>query len=287
MSTRIELRAMVAREGQLLFFRDPHAGHWELPGGAFPDIQDDVDAAMDSLLRGCGIVSPNVAEDFLQTSYLPGDIVLNLYAPISWQGKPAHPEAWEDAWFAPKDLSNVAMDDAVRSVIVSVFGTAEDDEGFAFGGNVLPGTLHEHPPGHYHAHPLETQDRRVAGLGILRTLAGVDEPSAAATALEARMPEIAGDIIDFGLGEVWSHPALDRKQRSLQVVAMLAALGGRAGPLRSHVNGALNHGATPEQIVQTLRMVAVYAGFPVALEAWPVMEEVFAARGIERPGRPR
>ena len=27
-------------------------------------------------------------------------------------------------------------------------------------------------------------------------------------------------------------------------------------------------------------MVAVYAGFPAALEAWPVMEEVFAARGL-------
>jgi 4-carboxymuconolactone decarboxylase len=84
---------------------------------------------------------------------------------------------------------------------------------------------------------------------------------------------------------VWSRPALDRQTRSLQVVAMLAALGGRSGPLRSHINGALNHGATPEQVVETLRMVAVYAGFPAALEAWPVMEEVFAARNIPRPAR--
>jgi 4-carboxymuconolactone decarboxylase len=68
---------------------------------------------------------------------------------------------------------------------------------------------------------------------------------------------------------------------------MLAALGGKAGALRSHLNGALNNGATPEELVETLRMVAVYAGFPAALEAWPLMEEVFAARGIPRPRRYR
>jgi hypothetical protein len=36
-----------------------------------------------------------------------------------------------------------------------------------------------------------------------------------------------------------------------------------------------------------MRMVAVYAGFPAALEAWPVMEKVFVQRGIARPARPQ
>jgi 4-carboxymuconolactone decarboxylase len=92
-------------------------------------------------------------------------------------------------------------------------------------------------------------------------------------------------VIDFALGEVWSNAALDRRTRSLQVVAMLAALGRTGGPLTAHINGALNHGAAPEQVIQTLRMVAVYAGFPAALEAWPVMERVFEQRGLQRPGR--
>jgi 4-carboxymuconolactone decarboxylase len=68
--------------------------------------------------------------------------------------------------------------------------------------------------------------------------------------------------------------------RSLQVVAMLSALG-RTGPLRSHVAGALNHGATPAQIVETLRMVSVYAGLPAAIEAWEVVAAVFRERGID------
>ena len=70
------------------------------------------------------------------------------------------------------------------------------------------------------------------------------------------------------------------------VSSSLSAMGGRQGPLRSHINGALNHGATPEQVIETLKMVSIYAGFPAALEAWPVMEAVFAQRGIPRPGRP-
>jgi 4-carboxymuconolactone decarboxylase len=122
-------------------------------------------------------------------------------------------------------------------------------------------------------------------LDVLRTLRGGGNPEAAAEAMERTQPEIAGDVIDFALGEVWSGAALDRKTRSLQVVAMLAATGRTGGPLTSHINGALNHGATPEQVVETLRMVAVYAGFPAALEAWPVMERVFEQRGIPRPGQ--
>jgi 4-carboxymuconolactone decarboxylase len=99
-----------------------------------------------------------------------------------------------------------------------------------------------------------------------------------------RQGDLARDIVDFALGEVWSHPALDRKTRSLQTVAMLGVLG-KLGPLESHINGALNHGATPEQLVQTMRMVAVYGGFPAALEAWPALERVFERRGLPPPGR--
>jgi 4-carboxymuconolactone decarboxylase len=132
------------------------------------------------------------------------------------------------------------------------------------------------------ASPAETSTDRVAeGRDVLRTLsAGAAEAEAR---LRARIPELADDVLG-ALGDTWARPVIDRKTRSLQVVAMLSALG-KTGPLRSHINGALNHGASAEQVIETLRTVAVYAGFPAAIEAWSVMEEVFAARGIERPGK--
>ena len=122
--------------------------------------------------------------------------------------------------------------------------------------------------------------RRLAGLDVLRTLSG-GEPDRAAESLASNYPGLGWEVVDFAMGEVWANPDLDRRTRSLEVVAMLSALG-RTNQLRGHMNGALNHGATPEELVQTVRMVAVYSGFPAALDAWTVLEEVFAARGIPR-----
>jgi 4-carboxymuconolactone decarboxylase len=283
MTKRIELRALLNRDGRLLLFRAP-SGSWELPGGTFSEEQDDVDAAMDSLLRVLGIAVDDVAEAFLKTVHLPGDeapYVLNLYAPIEWEGEPAHPEGHGAGWHALAELEGLSLDAALREAVLSAYGLAPDPAevavATAFGDEdtlrMLRGAV------------APVTGRREAGLDVMRTLGGAADPSLALARMQKSSPELAGDVVDFALGEVWSHPALDRKTRSLQVVAMLSALGGRSGPLRSHINGALNHGATPEQVVQTLRMVAVYAGFPAALEAWPVMEDVFAARGIERPGR--
>jgi len=67
---------------------------------------------------------------------------------------------------------------------------------------------------------------------------------------------------------------------------MLAAAGQHAS-LKSHIGGALNHGASPEAVIEALKMVAVYAGFPAAVAAWPAMEAVFSERGIARPGKVR
>lgn len=287
MSDRIELRALVGREGRVWLLRVAEGEAWQLPGGAFDEETDDVDSAMDTLLRSYGIASPNIAEDFVQTAFLPGEDgqrLLNLYAPMSWEGEPRTPEGGESAWFGLAELETLSMDAGVRTAVLSIFGLIDDDEedtmeAFAdFASDLMraDGTALRPPAA-------AALGRHEAGLDVLRTLSGAD-PEAAAAGLAGRTPELAGDIIDFALGEVWANPALDRRTRSLEVVAMLAALGGRPGPLRSHLNGALNHGATPAEVVQTLRMVAVYAGFPAALEAWPLMEAVFAERGIARPG---
>jgi hypothetical protein len=32
--------------------------------------------------------------------------------------------------------------------------------------------------------------------------------------------------------------------------------------------------------------VAVYAGFPAALESWPILSEVLTERGLRMPGAP-
>jgi alkylhydroperoxidase/carboxymuconolactone decarboxylase family protein YurZ len=168
----------------------------------------------------------------------------------------------------------------VREAILAAFGlretvdrTAEILSALSGGPMSLPSVPERH---------LSEGSPLAAGLDVIRTLSAGD-PNAEAE-LRAGMPELADDILEFSMGNVWQNPALDRRTRSLLVVAMLATQGQLAS-IKSHVGGALNHGATPEQVIQTLRMVAVYAGFPAAVAAWPLMEEVFAERGIRRPNR--
>jgi 4-carboxymuconolactone decarboxylase len=355
MNQRIQMGAIVVREGRLMLIRSQIGAPWELPGGWLAEHQQDVDETMDAILTELGINSPAIEDDFLETVYIPeagGQIVYNLYAASEWTGEPLAPAGVGLGWFALDELEAVAMEDVVRNAVLVAFGirepvqhripfleepepavALEPSPSAALDTNdvdvlapnpsasaaeaLAPNTTNagqpleaeisvasepqtEAPPatiaptqiiGEFDvpAPPAPPQHRppaRVLGLDVLRTLSGGD-PGPAVERMRNAYPELADDIVDFALGGVWSDETLARRERSLLVVAMLAALGGKSGPLRSHINGALNHGAKSEEIVATLRMVAVYAGFPAALEAWPIMEAVFEQRGIERPGRLR
>ena len=79
-------------------------------------------------------------------------------------------------------------------------------------------------------------------------------------------------------GDVWQRPGLDLKTRSLITVAMLTALG-KQHELKGHVRGALNNGATPEEIQELLLHAAVYCGVPSAVEAFRSAAEVIDAPG--------
>ncbi|MGE3077314.1 MAG: carboxymuconolactone decarboxylase family protein [Dehalococcoidia bacterium] len=296
MKQHIHMAAILERDGRLFLIRERPDSAWGLPGGPLPLDKDDIDDEMDAVLQRLGVMAPAIEEDFLQTHYFPvddGQVVYNVYAATDWAGDPSPAPGVGAGWFALDELETIAMDERARNAVLQAFGMVEAEDDTA----AILAALSPSPPdplsqvwergsvsGGIEAPSERSSERRVAGLDVLRTLTGRD-PNAAAAAMEKSQPEIAGDVIDFALGEVWSGAALDRKTRSLQVVAMLAATGRTGGPLTSHINGALNHGASPAQVVETLRMVAVYAGFPAALEAWPVMERVFEQRGIPRPGR--
>lgn len=74
-------------------------------------------------------------------------------------------------------------------------------------------------------------------------------------------------------GDVWQRPGLDLKTRSLITVAMLTALG-KQNELKGHVRGALNNGATPEEIQEVLLHASIYCGVPCAVEAFRSAAEV-------------
>jgi len=62
-------------------------------------------------------------------------------------------------------------------------------------------------------------------------------------------------------------------------VGILAALG-RHGALRIVLGIALSSGATIEELTEALLQVAIYAGYPAALDALPVLQAVLEERGV-------
>lgn len=95
-------------------------------------------------------------------------------------------------------------------------------------------------------------------------------------------PEFARLLIEFPFGDIYSRPGLDLKSREIAVVAALTALGNAAPQLKVHIHGALNVGCTEQEVVEIMMQMAVYAGFPAALNGLFAAKEVFAER--ERAG---
>jgi 4-carboxymuconolactone decarboxylase len=86
-------------------------------------------------------------------------------------------------------------------------------------------------------------------------------------------------VTGIAWGAIWSRPGLPLKVRSLVTLAMLTALD-RPDELRGHVLGALNNGATAEEIYEVLVHAAGYCGFPASNGAVRVAVEVFKERGL-------
>ena len=74
-------------------------------------------------------------------------------------------------------------------------------------------------------------------------------------------------------GDTWQRDGLDLKIRSLITVAMLTALG-KTHELKGHVRGALNNGATKEELQEVLLHAAIYCGVPTAVEGFRAAAEV-------------
>ena len=91
-------------------------------------------------------------------------------------------------------------------------------------------------------------------------------------------PDLGRYIIEFPFGDVYSRPGLDLKSREIATVAALAALGNARPQLKVHIHGALNVGCTREEIVEIMIQMAVYAGFPAALNGVFAAKEVYAER---------
>lgn len=139
-----------------------------------------------------------------------------------------------------------------------------------------------------HAEPVEgacdmTGDRYERGLKRLDEITQ-GQGQAVVEALSRTSPDLARYVVEYPYGDVFCRPGLDDKQRQLSIIAALAALGYAAPELRVHIHGALNVGASREEIIETMVLMSVYAGFPASIHGIRAAEAVFAQRDAEAGG---
>lgn len=149
-----------------------------------------------------------------------------------------------------------------------LFGTVERTYGR--GDNLMPDSV------------FDDNERFRAGLALRKRVLG--ESHVTRSMREASddpfLRPIQQMTVEYGWGQVWNRPGLPLKLRSFLSVAFLAALG-KHDELRVHIRGALNNGATRDELGEVFLQAALYCGMPVGLECIRIAKEVFDEEGAQ------
>lgn len=113
------------------------------------------------------------------------------------------------------------------------------------------------------------------GLDMLAKIDG-SSGKAVVESLKDIAPDFGRYLVEFPFGDIYSRPGLDIKSREIATVAALTAIGTAQPQLKVHITAALNVGCKKEEILETIMQMAVYAGFPAALNGLFAAKEVFA-----------
>lgn len=128
-----------------------------------------------------------------------------------------------------------------------------------------------------HQSPSVGESRLERGKRVLAEIDGEAGHKVIAS-LEDIAPDFANYILEFPFGDIYSRPGLDLRAREIATIAALTAMGNAAPQLKVHIEAGLNVGLTREEIVEIIMQMAVYAGFPAALNGLFAAKEVFAVR---------
>ncbi len=102
-----------------------------------------------------------------------------------------------------------------------------------------------------------------AGHAVIESLAGI-------------APDFADLLFEFPFGDIYARPGLGLREREIATIAALCAMGTARPQLEVHIRAGLNVGLRRSEITEVLIQMAVYAGFPAALNGLAAARAVFA-----------
>jgi len=121
---------------------------------------------------------------------------------------------------------------------------------------------------------MDQEDRFVRGQRTLASIHGHVGQGVMQT-LQDIAPDFARMIIEFPYGDVYARGILSPRERQIATIASLTTQGNAGKELKAHIQGALNVGCSRQEVVEVLMQMAVYAGFPAALNGIMVAKELF------------
>ncbi|MEQ8249091.1 MAG: carboxymuconolactone decarboxylase family protein [Alphaproteobacteria bacterium] len=124
-------------------------------------------------------------------------------------------------------------------------------------------------------------DKYDAGLRKLEEIVGTETAEAALKAFDDIDPDIGRYLAESVYGDLYQRPGIDLKTRQLCTVAALTALAAFKPHLKTHIDGALNAGAAPAEVIEVILQMSAYAGFPAATTGLAAAREVFQKRGVK------
>ena len=86
-----------------------------------------------------------------------------------------------------------------------------------------------------------------------------------------------GDFVTRVAGEAWGLPLIDQKTKALIAIAVDVVIQNQAStgsPFPTHVNMALEQGATRAEIEELLLFLCVYAGFNKVVGCFSTLNEI-------------
>jgi 4-carboxymuconolactone decarboxylase len=86
-------------------------------------------------------------------------------------------------------------------------------------------------------------------------------------------------ITEGAWGSVWARDTISLRERSMLTLALLAATG-NFDEIAMHIRATANTGASPDDVMEALLHVAVYAGAPRANHAIRIARDTYAEMGV-------
>ena len=99
-----------------------------------------------------------------------------------------------------------------------------------------------------------------------------------ASAIEIEIEQL---VNQYHWGAIYTRPHLDAKERSMCSLAALSALGVYDRQVRRRIEGALQLGMTPGEILEVFVQVMLYGGYFSTRSAIRVARSVFAEKGLK------